>query len=248
MDHHDLRWTMIELGFLGFSEAHRDEIARKMENDTDKFNISGKRDFPGMKGKESVDYTIYFKKYDRIDAYHPYMYHAAVPQLERSQSFRMVQDAGFSLPDAFNLLHGRAVHKLVIDHHERRLKPYWFQLDLSTKDVHGNHPVIKHSWSGQELSIGKELEARGVNEMLNPTTRVNLILSLYHGNAEPVTIHSGDQNLRVFAVVSPGERSVKLFNRDGSELTKAIQRKRESKSSEPMEHHSVARRRKSRGV
>jgi len=248
MDRHDLRWTMSELGFLGFPKAHRDEIELKMNADPDKFNIAGKKEFQGMKGMESIDYTIYFKKYDKVNAYHPYMYHAALPNKGRSQNFRIVQDAGFSLPDAFNLLQGRAVHKLVIDHQERKLKPYWFQLDLSGKDIHGNYPITKHQLDPFELSIGRELEARGVKEMLNPTKRVNLVLSLYYGNAEPVTIRNGDKDHHAFAAVFPKERSVKLLNSDGNELTVEAQRAMERKHLQPVAEQLTRSKRRGRGI
>jgi len=221
MKSEDIGRMVNHLDYLGFPKTHEQEIKDKISSDPGKFEIDGKVKFPNYAKEKDMDYTIYFKKFERQDMYHPYMYRAEFEGEQRSQMFRIVEDAAFTTRDAFNLLNGRAVHKMVIDHSDRKMKPFWFKLDLSAKDVHGNYPVNRISVPAHELVIATQLEKQNVEEMKNPLKRVNIILSLYQGNTEAVTIPRQSGKETVYAMVDPLQKSVRLYSGEGKEIDKA---------------------------
>ncbi|HTF21692.1 MAG TPA: hypothetical protein VK658_26615 [Chryseolinea sp.] len=203
-------WILNELNDLGFPKTHEQELIANLRADPDKFQLNGKVNFPNYGKEKQMGYAIFFKKYEHHDAYHPYMYHARLEKQQRSQMFRITDGSGFTVRDAFNLLHGRAVNKTVRDHRDGKMRPIWFRLDLAIKDVNGNHRINSVSVPGHELVIARQLEQQGVAEMKDPLKRINVILSLYQGNAEPVTRHVQGKAETVYALVDPMQKTVKL--------------------------------------
>lgn len=213
MDRDDLRLMREEFRYLGFRNFPEKEIADKIRADGGKFHIKGEQQFLQYGTKQDMYYEIYFKKYEHQNLYHPYMYQATLKdQPERTQAFRMSNDDTFTAQDAFNLLNGRAVQKLVLDWSERKLVNKWFQLDLTQKDVHGNFKVEDLKVTDQDYQIGAALSKYPIKEMRTPEDRIKLILSLHNGNAEPITLLKDGKEIKGFAEASPKNRTVAVYS------------------------------------
>lgn len=223
MNTQDIQWMIQELEFLGFpAKTHAQEIGQNIRDERDKFCIEGKTKFFNYGNEDTLTYGIWFKHYERQQHYYPYAYRAVLNEQDRSRMFPIVQDAAFTLKDAFNLLQGRSVHKMVIDQRDRKLKPIWYQLDLSKTDVHGNYPL--NQFLNSTFNLGNHLDRHGILEMKNPEQRINLILSLYQGNAEAVTMQALGQREPVYVSADPVRNTVKFCSTKGTALSTQLEK------------------------
>jgi len=216
MDRSDLTFALDQLNFLGFQNIPEDRIEAKIRQDVDKFRVDGEQQFNQFGSNQTMEYSIHFKKYDRLDAYHPYMYHGTLKdQPEKTQVFRMANDDAFTARDAFNLLNGRAVYKWIIDWDEHRMKGHWFQLDFREKDIHGNFKIDQLKITDKDYQIGNALMRYPITELNNPDQRIRLILSLYCGNCVPVTLNKAGKEERGYAEAAPQRNAVNIYTRPG---------------------------------
>ncbi len=236
MDKRDLTFVQEQLMFLGFQNVPEKEIADKVSADVDKFQVKGEQQFIQFGNKEDMEYAIHFKKYERMDAYHPYMYQATLKdQPERTQAFRMANDDAFTARDAFNLLNGRAVYKWILDWDERRMSGNWFQLDLTEKDVHGNFKLEKLRITDKEYQIGEGLKKYPIKELLSTDDRIKLILALYTGNSVPVTLIKDGKEVRGYVEASPKDSAVKVYSKPGIKFLESKIRQNNQNETMPWE-------------
>lgn len=234
MDKSDLTFVEEQLSFLGFQNVPEKEIADKIRADVDKFQVKGEQPFMQFGNKEDMEYVIHFKKYERLDAYHPYMYQATLKnQPERTQAFPMTNDDAFTARDAFNLLNGRAVYKWILDWEERKMRGKWFQLDLTEKDVHGNFKLDKLRITDKEYQIGEGLKKYPIKELLRTDERIELILALYLGNSVPVTLIKDGKEQRGYAEASPKNNAVHVYSRPGIKFLESEVQQRNQKAITP---------------
>lgn len=211
-----------EFGCLGLLDFSENEIAAKLKKDTGKFQVAGQMQFSQYGIKEDLNYEIFLKKTERQNLYHPYMFEATLKdQPEKTMLFRVSNDECFTIHDAFNLLNGRAVQKLVLDWSTRRMHNVWFQLDFDGRDVHGNFKLEQLRVTDQEYAVSVELSKHPIREMRNPEDRINLILSLLKGNAEPITLIKDGKERQAFVQASPKNRTVDVYTSFDGRLQKS---------------------------
>lgn len=208
-----------EFGYLGFRGISEKEIADKIKIDPDKFQVAGEMQFLQYGIKEDLCYEIFLKKYERQNLYRPYMYQATLKdEPDKTMLFRISNDESLTIRDAFNLLNGRAVQKLVLDWSNRKMHSAWFQLDFGAHDVHGNFKLERLPLSNLDYVVSASLEKYPIIEMKYPEERTKLIFSLLRGNVEPVTLLIDGKEVKAFAEASPKNRDVHIYSEPGRSL------------------------------
>lgn len=217
----NLEYIKEELSGLGFRNIPEKEIGDKLKLDPDKFQTEGEMRLSQQGRMENVLYKIFFKKYERQDMYHAYAYQATLKNdPAKTQAFKISFNNGFTVPEAFNLLNGRAVHKLILDQKTSKLSTAWFQMDFNAKDVHGNYKVDQVKINDRSYLLGVLLNKYPIRETQDPKRQSELITSLYQGNAEPVTLLKNGKEIHAFVQASPRKNGIEFYstNNKGLEL------------------------------
>lgn len=208
----DLKFIRDEFRYLGVQEFPEKAIADMVNSGADKFKVVGEMEFSQYGTRQDMCYKIFFKKYDRPNLYQPYVYQATLKDSpEKTRAFPVSVNTYFTMQDAFNLLNGRAVQKLVLDLGTRKMQNTWFQMNFSEKDEHGNFKLDKLDIADQDYAIGSALTKYPIKELMNTEDRINLIVSLQKGNAELITLIKGGKEVQGFVQASPNNKSVDVF-------------------------------------
>ncbi|HTF21691.1 MAG TPA: hypothetical protein VK658_26610 [Chryseolinea sp.] len=215
---HELRFIREELGYLGIKEFPEKGVADLVNSGADKIQVTGTAVYPQYGTSETLAYTMYLKKFDQqANGYHAYAYQASLKSDPvKSRVFEVRPDPCFMLPDAFNLLNGRAVQKLVLDWPSRKMENSWFQLDFHKRDATGNFAVERYP----DFKMNESLGRYPVKALMNPDERVNLFLSLLKGNAEPVILIRNGMETQAFAQADPRNTAVHLYAKWNDKLLK----------------------------
>lgn len=244
MEEQNMEYIREQLHSLGFREVPAKEIMARLREDGDKFRVEGEMSLSQRGKREKVLYGIFFKKYERTQLYLPYAYYAALKNdRARSQVFGISSASAFTLPEAFNLLNGRAVNKLILGRKTCKLCPVWFQMNFNARDAHGNHRIERVKIGDRSYLLAHLLNKHGILESREPKVLSALITSLYQGNAEPVTLVRNGREIRAFVEASPRRNGLEVRTASGRSLLpeKACRRP----GGKPMEN--LPGRRKARG-
>ncbi|MEX2233496.1 MAG: hypothetical protein WD824_15135 [Cyclobacteriaceae bacterium] len=215
----NLEYIKEELSGLGFKNIPEKEIADKLRLDPDKFQTEGAMRV-SQKGKmEDVLYGIFFKKYERQDMYHAYAYQATLKNdPAKTQLFRISFNNDFTLPEAFNLLNSRAVHKLILDQKTSKLSTAWFQMDFNARDVHGNYKVDQVKINDRGYLVGVLLNKHPIREIQDPKRLSTIVSALYQGNAEPVTLLRNGKEIHAFVQAAPRRNGIDFYTANNKVL------------------------------
>lgn len=212
-----------EFGYLGFRGIPEKAIADNIRIDPDKFQLEGEMQFLQYGLKQDMCYEIFLKKYERQNLYRPYMYQATLKDKpHKTMLFRISNDECLTIRDAFNLLNGRSVQKLVLDWSNRKMHSAWFQLDFGARDVHGNFKLERLPLSNLDYVVSASLDKYPIVEMKYPEERTKLIFSLLRGNVEPVTLLIGDKKVKTFVEATPKNKDVRICTEPGKFLMESI--------------------------
>jgi hypothetical protein len=167
--------------------------------------------------------TLFFTKWKDIGMYYLRKYHAV---LRRGPGNEPVgrdfyfgrPDPVVTLPEAYNLLSGRAVYRESLTSKEKTTYNAWVQLDFAATDNVGNF-----KWRYFHSQYGYDLEAvlltYPIQEVADLTIRRQLITALQQGNRVPVTFIAHRQATRYLIEAMPRFKNLNVYHADGQLLS-----------------------------
>lgn len=171
---------------------------------------------------KSIEYRLQFKKgadgnyeFHRYDAH---LQHENNPELNRSRSFRMVDNQGINAGEARNLLEGRAVEKTVVDFEGHSTKT-WVQLNFNERDTEGQFK-LKRFPPEHGFDLEKSLSDMPFREMSNPVAQDELFTKLKSGNVATITYDDGYGTSTMYAWADPKDGEVKYLDANKQPITR----------------------------
>jgi hypothetical protein len=213
------------LKYLGFGEGLNNKLADGLASEKSEFQLNTVNEY----GRDTVGYTLDFRKSDQSDMYFFNRYTASFKAeggaAEKTQTFYIKKNSGITAKEAYNLLNGRSVNK---DLTNAEGQPYnaWLKIDFDQKDDKGNHKFKTFS-SGYGYELEKELNKHPIKELNEPVTKERLMQSLERGNLHHVTFTKADKEEKMFIDANPQFKSLNIYD---SNLKKVHQ---ENKKKEP---------------
>ncbi len=134
--------------------------------------------------KRGPDSERYF-----FNKYEAFLRHSDNPDKDKAQTFHLNKGGrGVTFKEAYNLLQGRYVHKMVVDETGKK-EAKWLQLNFAEKTVWGNYKINKFS---DHFDLEKTLRQYKIRELENEELEQRICRSLRRGNLHPVTfvLHS----------------------------------------------------------
>jgi len=144
----------------------------------------------------------YFNKYDALLRY------AGEPHKDRAQTFYLSKGRGFTYKEAFNLLEGRYVYKLLTS--RSGIQYYaWVQLNFAEKDRRDNYPYTY--FRGSKFDLLGALKKYPILELDLETTQANLLRSLQRGNLQTVTFKGGERKGKYLVEANPLLDTINIY-------------------------------------
>jgi hypothetical protein len=162
--------------------------------------------------ESKMEARLFFKRGPDSERYYFNKYEALLrftdnPEKDKAQTFELNKGGrGVTFKEAYNLLQGRYVHKMVVDDAGKK-EPKWLQLNFAEKSVWGNYKINKFS---DHFDLEKTLRQYKIRELLDEDLEQRICRSLRRGNLHPVTfiLHS-KKTQRMLIWASPVERTIK---------------------------------------
>lgn len=214
MNEKNLDYLKTRLKYMGFGEKLNEALEENIKKQPNEFQLRLTGEFNKGEQKDQVEYKLDFRKSDQTDMYFFNRYHATLknedPEKERTQTFYINNGTGITAKEAFNLLDGRSVNKVLLTAEE---KPYnaWLQLNFEEKDKNNNYQV-RQFHQGYGYDLDKTLDKYPVKELNDPEMKVRVMESLEKGNLQQVTFEKNGKEEKVFIEASPQYKNLNVYN------------------------------------
>jgi hypothetical protein len=196
---------------MGFEQAIPD-LDRQLAQGRSEFQVP--LSFFLENGK-SAQYNLQFRKnadgitYD-FEGYHAHLTFENAPEQNRSRSFKVTGDQGFTATESRNLLAGRPVEKTVVDV-DGGLAPTWVQLNFNTRDGDGQFTLTRYP-PDKKFDIDGAISSLPLRSTEGGLQLPQMAAALKEGAIVPALFDSGNIAIPVFLAASPMEGEIKLFN------------------------------------
>ena len=212
MNEKNLEFLKDGLKYLGFGEGLYDKLANEVKTLKPEFQLSTQNQY----GKDSVSYTLDFRKSDQSDMYFFNRYTATIKgdenSADKSQTFYINKNAGITAKEAYNLLNGRSVNKDLVNSEGQKFNA-WLQLIFDSKDDKGNHKLRQFT-TGYGYNLENELAKHQIKELGDQLSKERLMQSLERGNLHQVTFVKGDREDKMFIEANPQFKTLNIYNGD----------------------------------
>lgn len=194
---------------LGFGDKVNGELEQQIGNKVPEFKLGAKHEF----NQTPVDYTLHFKAGDTDGMYFFNKFDATLNQgkdKETNQTFYINKGNGITAKEAFNLMEGRAVHKLLFNKESEKYHA-WLQLDPEKLNENGNKEIKRFN-ENYGFDLDKVLLGKGIKELNTQETAENLMRSLKKGNLQQITVERNGEEKKFFISASPQYKTVDLYD------------------------------------
>jgi len=208
MNAQNMQYLKDQVKYMGFGDKADKAIEEAVKKGGKEFHIPLQIPYGG----EKVSYDLSFKQGEKGDLYFFNSYKAVIESAvgEKAQTFYVNKNAdSFTSKEAYNLLSGRAVNKLVDGTGEEK-KNVWFQLNFDEKTEKGNYK-FKQYQPGYGYNLANAVgKLRTVND--KPEDRDKILKSLGKGNLEPVVITNQGRMENVLIAANPQYKTLSAFD------------------------------------
>jgi len=212
MTTNNLEFLNNDLKFLGFGERSllNQHLEAQLQREQTSFELFTEAFFDGDTKLEAKLYFsrstkenfYFFNKYDALLRY------AGDPDKDRAQTFYISRGHGVTLKEAFNLLQGRAVFKLLTSRSGIQYSA-WIQLNFAEKDRHDNY--VFTYYRGGRFDLEKALRQHPIRELEFDEMRANLCRALQRGNLQPVTFEGAEKKGKYLVEANPSLNTINIY-------------------------------------
>jgi len=211
MNDKNLDYLSNQLQYTGFGDTLQPALKAQMQKGDAQFTLPFVPDY----GKDNSAVTLHFKKSETQDNYflNRYSLHVKTPEYPDAIKQTFYLNPGqdhITLKEAYNLLHGRAVHKEMTPKEGDKYMA-WRQLDFKNTDPNGNYK-IKQFHQNYGFDLDATLMQRPIKELQTPEHRDRLVASLERGNRQLVTMTDNGKEVKAFIEAAPQYKALNYYS------------------------------------
>lgn len=210
MNQKNYEYLRDQLLYSGFGESMHAALLKAIKQGKNEFKLNFKRDDE----KERISAQLSYSKSRQSDMYFFNAYQLRIvdkkSEQELKQRFYVNGSDRFTLKEAYNLLHGRAVQKDLTSKEGNRYTA-WVQLDFKSMDIEGNRKLL-HYHENYGFDLKKELEKFPIREMQYEDGKHYLLSSLQRGNRHEVYFALAEGDRRVAIEANPKFKSIAIYD------------------------------------
>ncbi len=217
MNEKNYEYLKEQLKMTGFSETLNADLANKMSQGAQEFQLSQKNNY----GKDTAISTLHFKKSEGSDMYFFNRYELQLSndklQNKAAQTFYINKGSSITLKEGYNLLEGRAVHKTLTNKQNEKYNA-WLQLDFKSTAQNGNYEIKQyHQNYGYELE--KVLARYPIKELEKEESKQQLVRSLERGNLQSATFEIGSKEEKLFITPNVSFKTLTAYKGTGQRVS-----------------------------
>jgi hypothetical protein len=207
-----------QLKYTGFGEDLQAQLKEKLLSKQPEFMLTHQKDF----GNDQTVATLHFRKSEEGDMYFFNRYSLMLKNdkqdgMQKQTFYINHRDDNITLKEAYNLMHGRAIHKEMTPKEGEKYTA-WLQLNFKESDTNGNYKIRQfHQNYGYDIKA--VVAAYPIKEMNNDPNSQRLIQSLERGNRQSVTMDLGGKEVKMFVEASPQFKSLNLYDSNMKRVT-----------------------------
>jgi hypothetical protein len=214
MNTNNLDFLNNNLKFLGFGERSllNQHLEAQMLRDLPSFELYTEAFYDS---ETKMEAKLYFTRstqpdsdYYFLNKYDALLRYAGEPDKDRSQTFFVNKGQGITFKEAFNLLQGRAVHKILTSRSGIQYSA-WLQLDFAEKDKRDNY--VFSYYRGRRFELDKVLEKYAIRELGYNEMRDHLLRSLQRGNLHAVTFEGPEHKGKHLIEANPALNTINIY-------------------------------------
>ena len=217
MNEKNYEYLKEQLKMTGFSETLNAELANKMSQGAQEFQLSQKNNY----GKDTAISTLHFKRGEGSDMYFFNRYEMQLLndklQNKAAQTFYINKGSSITLKEGYNLLDGRAVHKTLTNKGNEKYKA-WLQLDFKSTAQNGNYEM-KHYHQNFGYDLEKVLAKYPIKELEKEESKQQLVRSLERGNLQAATFEVAGKQERLFITPNVSFKTLSAYNGAGQRVS-----------------------------
>ena len=232
MNEVNYKYLTEQLKNTGFEDVLNKELANRMSQGAVEFQLTHNKTF----GKDNITATLHFKKGNNSDMYFFNRYQLQLmnntSDVKAGQMFYINKGSSITLKEGYNLLEGRAIHKMLTDQKGEKYGA-WLQLDFKNVAQTGNYEFKKlHDKYGFDLEA--TLAKYPIKDLQNAESKKELIRSLERGNLQSATFQMGGKEEKLFITANPEYKTLTAYNKTGqrASLTEMFQKEEQTKKQE----------------
>lgn len=229
MNEVNYKYLTEQLKNTGFGDVLNKELANRMSQGAVEFQLTHNKTF----GKDNITATLHFKKGNHSDMYFFNRYQLQLmnntSDVKAGQMFYINKGSSITLKEGYNLLEGRAVHKMLTDQKGEKYGA-WLQLDFKNVAQTGNYEFKKlHDKYGFDLQA--TLAKYPIKDLQNAESKRELIRSLERGNLQSATFQFDGKEEKLFITANPEYMTLTSYNKTGqrASLPELFQKEEQTK-------------------
>ncbi|PWT74948.1 MAG: hypothetical protein C5B59_09965 [Bacteroidetes bacterium] len=212
MNEQNFDYLSRQLKFTGFGEEIQRALLEKLQLQLPEFTLHHHASI----GSDKVEAALQFSKSAQSDMYFFNRYQLMIKNEKGdeslAQTFRVGRENNITLKEAYNLMHGRAVHKEMTPKEGEKYNA-WLQLDFKQTEENGNFKFQQyHQNYGYDLR--QTLAKYPIRELEKAETAQSLVRSLERGNRHQVTMVQEGKENKMFIEANPKYKSITVYNSD----------------------------------
>lgn len=231
MNQKNYEYLTEQLKRTGFGDTLNEELRDNMEKQNPEFTLSIEKAY----GTDKVSAALQFKKSDQFDMFFFNSYEMKLKKEGQENDLKQTfyTDKGITLKEAYNMLDGRAVNKMLINKESEKYKA-WLQLDFKNNTPTGNYQ-IKQYHQNYGYNLEKTLSRYPITELQNEKFKESLIRSLERGNLQSATFMVNGKEEKLYISANPAFKSLNAYSSDMQKisLTELMQKNKQEQTIKP---------------
>ena len=210
MNQKNYEYLQEQLKRTGFGDTLNQELRDNMEKQNPEFTLSIEKAY----GTDKVSAALQFKKSDQFDMFFFNSYEMKLKKEGQQNDIKQTfyTDKGITLKEAYNMLDGRAVNKMLINKESEKYKA-WLQLDFKNQAPSGNYQ-IKQYHQNYGFDLEKALSQYPIKELNTEKFKADLIRSLERGNLQSATFQINGKEEKIYLTPNVAFKSLNAFDSD----------------------------------
>ena len=208
MQQNNVDYLKDQIKYTGFGENLSDQLSAKIKQQLETFTLYYQTSY----GLTDMKVELYFSRSLTHEMYffNAYVVNLKGPAGKMTQTFYINKGNSITLKEAYNLMSGRAVHK-VFKNKKGKSYTCWVQLDFFNTTPNGNYKLIYYH-ENYGFNLKSTISRYPILEMEIEEFKHSIIASLKKGNMQMVTFDfSGKEEIR-FIEANPKFKSIIMYN------------------------------------
>lgn len=205
-----------QLKLTGFGDTLLPALKEQLMAQPESFSLNHKVSY----GEQHAEAVLNFKRGKDSDMFFFNTYDLKLKNemdaVRVQQTFYINRENNYTLKEGYNLLSGRAVHKILTNKKDEKYEA-WVKMDFKEQTQGGNFKLTQF-YGKNGMDLEKVLEKFPIQELKNERYKASLIDSLQRGNLQSATFLLDGKEQKLFITPNLSYKTIHAFDEKGEKV------------------------------